>query len=203
MQPSKLKKLHPNTARDLYAAGRISQFELELCLYYHGEISWKTYDAKAVAALRKKLDIAQATLADILCVSLPSVQRWESKASSVPPLAQVALNVLDRLEGRIFRFLKSDYVIPEQLAACHPTESAPTPIEAFSSLEPDLPPAEFDASAIIKLRKKYALSKKALADLTGVTVDAVRKWEADTSRPSRPVTKLLRILWRDGPERIL
>ena len=67
MQPSKLKKLDPNTARDLYAAGRISQFELELCLYYHGEISWKSYDAKAVADLRKKLDIAQATLADILC----------------------------------------------------------------------------------------------------------------------------------------
>lgn len=199
MQPSKLKKLDPNTARDLYAAGRISQFELELCLFYHGEISWKSYDAKAVADLRKKLDIAQATLADILCVSLPTVQRWESKDSPVPPLAQVALNVLDRLEGRIFRFLKSDYVIPEQLAACHPTESEPTPIEAFSSLDADQPPVEFDASAIIKLRRKYALSKKALADLTGVTVDAVRKWEAGTARPGRPVIKLLRILWRDGP----
>ena len=202
MQPSKLKKLDTNTARDLYAAGRISQFELELCLYYHGEISWKTYDAKAVAALRKKLDIAQATLADILCVSLPTVQRWESRTSSVPPLAQVALNVLDRLEGRIFRFLKNDYVIPEHLAAIHPTESTSPTDEAFSSLAPDQPPAEFDAAAIARLRKKYALSKMALADLTGVTVDAVRKWESDLACPSTPVTKLLRILWRDGPEKM-
>lgn len=200
MQRSKLNKLAPNTARDLYASGRISLFELELCLFYHGEISWKTYDAKAVAALREKMDISQATLADILCVSLPTVQRWESKDSPVPPLAQVALNVLDRLEGRIFRFLKSDYAILEHLAAFHPTESASPTIEVFSSLTPDQPPTEFDAAAIIKLRKKYTLSKKALADLTGVTVDAVRKWETDTSRPSRPITKLLRILWRDGPE---
>ena len=203
MQPSRLKKLDANTVGDLYADGRISKFEYELWKYQHGKIAWKTYNYKSIADLRKRLQIAQVTLAEILCVSLPTVQRWESNVSPVPPLAQFALNVLDRLGCRIFDLLKSDYFSPEHLAAFNQTENAATPIEAFSSLEPDLPPAEFDASAIIKLRRKYALSKKALAELTGVTVDAVRKWEADTSRPGTPVTKLLRILWREGPEKML
>lgn len=202
MQPSRLKKLDANTVGDLYADGRISKFEYELWKYQHGKIAWKTYNYETVADLRKRLQIAQVTLAEILCVSLPTVQRWESNVSPVPPLAQFALNVLDRLGCHIFDFLKSDYFIPEHLSAFNQTETATTMNEASSSFEPDLPPVEFDAAAVIKLRRKYALTKKALADLTGVTVDAVRKWESDTSRPSTPVSKLLRILWRDGPERM-
>ncbi len=202
MQPSKLQKLDPNAARDLFASARISQFEFELYEYLNGAIAWKTYDAEAVVALRDKLKITQEVLAAILRVSLPTVQRWESGTSAIPPLGQIVLNVLDRLGVHFFSFLKSDFFSPEHLTAIYQTQRAPSTVSTDLSFEPAQTPTEFDAETVIELRRKYGLPRKALADLIGVTSDAVRKWEHGITRPNRSASKLMHILWRDGPEKL-
>lgn len=202
MQPSKLQKLDLNTARDLFASGRISQFEFELYEYLNGAIAWKTYDAAAVVALRDKLKVTQEVLAAILRVSLPTVQRWESGTSSVPPLGQIVLNVLDRLGVHFFRFLKSDFFSPEHLIAIHQTQSAPSTECLDLSFAPAQAPTEFNAETVIELRRKFGLPRKALAELVGVTSDAVRKWEHGITRPNRSASKFMHILWRDGPEKL-
>lgn len=52
------------------------------------------------------------------------------------------------------------------------------------------------------LRQKYTLSREALADILGVTVDVVEKWEMGIGKPKGAAYHLLRIA-EDHPDAFL
>ncbi|WP_260853845.1 helix-turn-helix domain-containing protein [Paraburkholderia sp. BCC1886] len=82
-------------ASDLHKSGVISKRRMaeydELCL-----VPVPEYDAAAVKALRKKLNVSQAVLADAINASASSVRAWEGGDKKPTGTAAKLLNLLDR-----------------------------------------------------------------------------------------------------------
>ena len=201
MRLSQLKKLSSSEALDAYLVGRISLFQMNFSNYLRGEIDWPEYKPEEVAALREKLGLTQDGLAALLKVNPKTIQRWETEEGSIPSTALIALCTLEKLREDVFtlmdedkpRFTLMQSVIREEEPAqslddAHPRRSNPPPPESFGKED------------VKTLQARLKLSCQAFADLLGVSISTVEKWESGSVTPRGPALTVLKLLWTHGAD---
>jgi len=201
MRLSRLKKLSSSDALDAYCVGRISRFEMNFSNYLRGEIDWPEYKPADVAALREDLGLTQEGMAVLLKVTPKTIQRWETEEGAISSTALIALCTLDKLRDEVFdlmakdsrRFTLLQSVIREEEPAqslddAHPRRSNPPPPDAF------------DKEDVKTLQARLKLSRQAFADLLGVSLSTVEKWENGSVIPKGPALTVLKLLWTHGAD---
>lgn len=188
-----------------FEAGKLSRFEYKLSDYLKGEICWPTYRAADVVRLREKLSLTQEALAELLRVSPKTITHWESDLENgIPASACVSLCVLEKLGDGVFDLMDKDslkFVLARAPQGDEPltaelSDSVPCSLQARHRASP--PPEQFDAAGVKDLREYLHLTRRAFADLLGVTRSTVDKWESGSIVPKGPALKILKLLWREG-----
>lgn len=183
-----------------------------------------TFDAKEVRRIRNAVRLTQFGLGKLTGYGESTVRSWEDESengSAVPMKAYLGLTFLDHFREQIIEILTAEpgekltlWREPEYIITEHAHPKAPEPIEdpvplvtdrPFNLTDArraasDLPPFSF--AAVKDLCEKHHITRKALADMVGVSPSSVDRWYHGKS-PSGPALKLLKILLRDSPAALI
>jgi DNA-binding transcriptional regulator YiaG len=201
MRLSKLKKLSSSEALDAYYSGRISRFEMHFSNYLRGEIGWPEYKPADVLALRQRLGLTQEAMGLLLKVSPKTVLRWETVEGVMSTTTVIALFVLDKLRDEIFDLMKDD-TQQFRLLQVAIKESAPGYFlgDLLPAGDPNAPPEAFGKDEIKTLKARLGLSRREFAELLGVSVNTMDKWEGGSVIPKGPSLAILKLLWTHGAD---
>ena len=161
-----------------------------------GLAEWPNYRSEDLLKLRKRFKLTQKDFGKLLGVSYKTILRWEGDDDVIPPTANIALCVLDKLGSDIFMLMNKDFhrfrLEPVDSPRCETTLKART----LQASQPD----DFDGETIKMLRQRLNLSRKDFACLLGVSLSTTDKWECGAVKPKGPALLILQILWKDGQE---
>lgn len=157
------------------------------------DLQWPIYRSEDIVKLRERWNLTQSQLGDLLGVSRKSIIRWETTAENLPCTVRIALCVLDKLGEDVFKLMDKGI---KRFTLC-PIDNEKDEPPRLSPL--DLP-HEFDGETIKALRQRLRLSQKDFADLLGISLSTVTKWELGAVSPKGPALMILKILWRDGKD---
>lgn len=208
MQLSKLKALSSGECWNDYLVGKLTRFECMFRDFLTGEIDWPQYTPADVVALRKRHHLTQEGLAALLKVSLKSVMRWETDGEVIPSAVLIALCTIDKLGDKVFLLMQGESSFAwHEKSQQHADSDLVKGLNVAQSavrnerqrLASDVPDP-FTHTAVKELRARLRLTKRAFAQVLGVSLSTVDKWENGSVVPRGAALTLLKIIWQRGAQ---
>ena len=134
-------------------------------------------------------------------MSPKSILRWVTEEGVTPTTGVIALCTLEKLRGDVFGLMDEDsgqlMLVQENVKP----EDAPRPLkDPRASPQKRRPPDAFGRKEIKTLQARFNISRPAFAELLGVSLSTVDKWESGSVTPKGPSLAILKLLWAHGPE---